>query len=1220
MELNEEMEKNKNFELELSQESDFIKKIKDIFKLQYFEKLQDILILQKHQFLEQIEQEVLYILKKLYSEQIILNAEFNSLFNSCFKDFQSKYNTEYREIHSKFDFFLRLKTKSLKSNNNTDIEALNYYYIPNFRRHCLNHTGPALHKCGHAEKGKFIKIALNSNNKNFLINETTYIICEECKKVFTKDLFNNYCSYCKESYLCSIVSLKENKDSFLITYSNPHCDTFINRTIPCKLCKEKLYLFISDKKIKCIKCNYIIDIGSKNEFNWQCPKCNKYFKSNIKFYNPSENLILTKILKKALLLKIKAKPQFISCCKIDINETPFLHKKECKGLLYLCNAENYFLKNKKWVIVCEKCQAINNCKNFIWTCPKCNKRIRETNNDYDYSDDSYKKDFEYFNKKNIGNIIGDKKDDKDINKNENITDIVNSNANDNKNVNIENDNNNNNAKSNLNKKYFSEHRLKPSYSQLMIKENAEKKYNIENNNLRKSANEKKSEIVLISRMNRIDKDNLKLNVIKNDKVNNNNNSNNNNNNLNNTNNRCYILHKRRNYQVTPINNINNLKNNEEKNIIPRPNIITEKEEKNNIINNNNKDNNNYNNKSFVPFPRVRYSNNSNKINNLKNNYNNKEEEKNDKKVLRCESYKSNLLKENVPNKEEEKIKINEKNNLAFKINNRSNIPFRLKYNSKNKNNNNQNLKDSFDELNNNNIIEKNNEEFLVKKNLIYNSVDIGCNSKKSSNENEPFSKETTSHCSKGSVNSLSKEVNINTNNSKMYMNLNLKQSDINSPNDKENNKERNSVSPIINFNFKNKRRYYREEKEKYPSNNVNINVNPTEEKNNIRNNENENKNIISINKDTSIKYKPKNYASPNHKLTFLEKKQQERERVKFESRNNYKKNNIDKPDDVIEPDDIDFSKDIQINDSKIKKNKSLYSEIQTGIKKILEKGRLPQFNIDNYTIEKKIGDGAFGVLFSVSNNKTKKKYALKKLTATDLTSLEDFQKEFEIAYKNNHENILNLYGICVRVYDVTTYILFVLMDLAEHDWEIEINNRFKEKKFYTETELINILKQLTSACVYLQKREIAHRDIKPENILLFFESTPPIYKICDFGEAKEKIRVGSRHKSIRGTDYYMSPILFKGLMEKEKFVRDDPYKSDVFSLGYCILIAAVLDFEFINKIRKVEEQRQIDRIIREALEERYSYKFIYVLLKMIVHSEKERIDFLGLEKLIREKL
>jgi hypothetical protein len=61
----------------------------------------------------------------------------------------------------------------------------------------------------------------------------------------------------------------------------------------------------------------------------------------------------------------------------------------------------------------------------------------------------------------------------------------------------------------------------------------------------------------------------------------------------------------------------------------------------------------------------------------------------------------------------------------------------------------------------------------------------------------------------------------------------------------------------------------------------------------------------------------------------------------------------DKPDDVIEPQDIDFSQDIQVNDMKIKNNKTLYNDIQSGIKKILEKGRLPQFNIDNYTIEKK---------------------------------------------------------------------------------------------------------------------------------------------------------------------------------------------------------------------------------------------------------------------------
>ena len=116
------------------------------------------------------------------------------------------------------------------------------------------------------------------------------------------------------------------------------------------------------------------------------------------------------------------------------------------------------------------------------------------------------------------------------------------------------------------------------------------------------------------------------------------------------------------------------------------------------------------------------------------------------------------------------------------------------------------------------------------------------------------------------------------------------------------------------------------------------------------------------------------------------------------------------------------------------------------------------------------------------------------------------------------------------------------MDLAIRDLKIEINRRYKEKSFYTEKELISILKQLSSACVYLQKREIAHRDIKPENILLFKENNKDIYKVCDFCEDKEKIVDNQRHKSIRGTNFYMSRILFKGLAREEKYMKHNSYK------------------------------------------------------------------------------
>ena len=370
----EEIEKYNLYLKEIIKENEFLKKIKDIFNLQNTEKFQEILILQKYKYIDQVEKEVLFILKKLYSEKIMTNRKFNSLFQIAKDEFESKYASDYEEIISQWEYFNELKN----DNNVEEDEIISSYYLTDYRKHCQNHEGLALHKCGHAEKGKFVK--LFSKNSRYRNNkELKYIICEECKKVYFKDLFNNYCSNCKENYLCNLLSPNENKECFLATYSSPHCESFINKIIPCKLCKEKLYIFLNDKKVKCLKCNYVIDLNNRNELQWQCLKCNKYFRSNVKIFNPSESYILTKILKKTLLLRVKAKPQFMNCCNIDINNTSFFHKKECKGILYLCNVENYFLKNKKWVIVCDKCHAINNCKNFIWTCPKCGKRTRETN-------------------------------------------------------------------------------------------------------------------------------------------------------------------------------------------------------------------------------------------------------------------------------------------------------------------------------------------------------------------------------------------------------------------------------------------------------------------------------------------------------------------------------------------------------------------------------------------------------------------------------------------------------------------------------------------------------------------------------------------------------------------------------------------------------------------------------------------------------------------------
>ena len=245
---------------------------------------------------------------------------------------------------------------------------------------------------------------------------------------------------------------------------------------------------------------------------------------------------------------------------------------------------------------------------------------------------------------------------------------------------------------------------------------------------------------------------------------------------------------------------------------------------------------------------------------------------------------------------------------------------------------------------------------------------------------------------------------------------------------------------------------------------------------------------------------------------------------------------------------------------------------------------------------------------------------MKKIIANDLNSLELYQKEFEIAHHEKHDSILDIKGSYIKCFDNTTYVLYVLMDLADKDWEVEINERLKQKKFYTENELISILKQLSGALFFLQKKSIAHRDIKPENILLFKSNDNDItYKLCDFGEAKDYAYIRSKkQKTLRGTELYMSPLLYDGLLHDDSYVEHNAYKSDVFSLGCCMIIAMNLNFDIIKEIRKIKEQENIKEFLKGKIKGKYSDKLLDIIMKMINFNEKERIDLIQLETLIEK--
>ena len=376
---------------------------------------------------------------------------------------------------------------------------------------------------------------------------------------------------------------------------------------------------------------------------------------------------------------------------------------------------------------------------------------------------------------------------------------------------------------------------------------------------------------------------------------------------------------------------------------------------------------------------------------------------------------------------------------------------------------------------------------------------------------------------------------------------------------------------------------------------------------------------ININNNNSkYSYKSVNNEQKKIKLNLPYKLNSENDKITKRERVNFSPSpkiliKLDKPPDIIEPKNIDTKKDFPIDDPYIQNNPDIYKEIQNKLKEIIYKVKLPMFNPDLYKIEKKIGEGTHGSIFQVMNIKNGKRYAIKKIFSNDIILLKYIKNEFDLVYEAVHPNILSIYGINVKCFDSNTFSISVLMDLGETDWEIEINEHFYKNKYYTENELMSILKQLVSGLVYLQKeKKIAHRDVKPENVIIFKNN---IYKLGDFGEAKGTKRA-DKLSTLRGTDTYMSPILYKGLKMAKEDVVHDLYKSDVFSLGYSILYAVSLNHDIINEIRDLEKMEDITKILFKRMKPRYSEKFINIILKMINPEETKRIDFIALDKLI----
>ena len=202
--------------------------------------------------------------------------------------------------------------------------------------------------------------------------------------------------------------------------------------------------------------------------------------------------------------------------------------------------------------------------------------------------------------------------------------------------------------------------------------------------------------------------------------------------------------------------------------------------------------------------------------------------------------------------------------------------------------------------------------------------------------------------------------------------------------------------------------------------------------------------------------------------------------------------------------------------------------------------------LKRFHLQKKIGQGAYGVVFKAIDKKTKETVALKKLFGAfrdDTDSQRTFREVMLLQELNGHNNIIRLLNVIKAENNLDLYLIF---DYMEADLFNVIRAKILEdihKKY--------IIYQTLKALKFIHSADIIHRDLKPSNIFINSDSR---VKLGDFGLARTlhsgKNGFGGIITDYVATRWYRAPEMLLGSIDYGKPI-------DMWGVG-CILFELIV--------------------------------------------------------------
>ena len=250
-----------------------------------------------------------------------------------------------------------------------------------------------------------------------------------------------------------------------------------------------------------------------------------------------------------------------------------------------------------------------------------------------------------------------------------------------------------------------------------------------------------------------------------------------------------------------------------------------------------------------------------------------------------------------------------------------------------------------------------------------------------------------------------------------------------------------------------------------------------------------------------------------------------------------------------------------------------------------------KININCFTLIKEIGKGAYGKVWKVLENKSKRSLALKQMSKSEILKYNMKSQVFiekEILSKLYHPYIINMY---CSFQDKDN--LYMILDYSPYK-----DMRYQQRNFddIEEKDIHFIAACIISSLNYIHSKNIIHRDIKPENIL--FDEKGYV-RLTDFGIANYTNKVD---RDICGTIGYYAP---ENLDQKAKI----GVESDYFSLGV-ILYEIATGYKLFNSKNKTElldEFKNFKFPIENLQKMNYSNSFINLISGLLEIDPSKRL-------------